>query len=352
MRLLLFLLMSLQSVLAALELQLPTENHHLFSGQPEKFYMYVDRFFEGGRSQPWEGGAYGYVRTSERVSGKIIQTKFHEGIDIAPMKRDKAGNPLDLVSAIAEGKVVYANSISGRSNYGKYVVLEHNWNNSPVLSIYAHLADITCKVGDTLTKGGLIGRMGYTGEGITRVRAHVHLEIALMLSSRYPEWAPKTINYHGLYNGMNLAGLDVAAFLLAHKAKPETSIVDFLAQYPVYYKVAIPNIGPVEMATRYPWLLQSPPSRQSVSWEIAFSDTGMPLSICASDRAVNHAIVTWVKNSDVPHRYKTRGLLSGEGARASLARDGQNLVDLLSGRFPVPPSPSKTSSSQTSSSPR
>lgn len=344
MRLLAFLAGYFPLILAALDLQLPTENHHLFSGQPEKFYMYVDRYFEGDHSQPWEGGAYGYVRTSERVGDKILQTKFHEGIDIAPMKRDKAGNPLDLVSAIAAGKVVYVNNISGRSNYGKYVVVEHSWENSPVLSLYAHLADITCKIGDNLTKGGLIGRMGYTGEGITRVRAHVHLEIALMLSSRYPEWAPKTINYHGLYNGMNLAGMDVAQFLVEHQTKPETTIADFLAKYPAYYKVTIPQQGPVEMAMRYPWLVKSPATRQCVSWEISFSDTGMPLAICGSDRPVSQAIVTWVKPSDVPHRYKTRGLLTGEGSHASLARDGKNLVDLLSGNFPVVPT-NKTSTS-------
>ena len=339
MRFLLALLLSASSSWASLDLQLPTENHHLFSGNPEKFFMYVDRYFEGDHTQPWEGGSYGYVRTSQRVGEQIIQTKFHEGIDIAPMKRDKAGNPLDLVSAIAAGKVVYASAISGRSNYGKYVVVEHNWENTPVLSLYAHLADITCKVGDPIAKGGLIGRMGYTGEGITRVRAHVHLEIALMLSARYPDWATKTINYHGLYNGMNLAGLDVTGFFLAQKANPALTISQFLATYPTYYKVTFPNKGPVELATRYPWLLKSPTNQASASWEISFSDTGMPLSVCASDRIVASATVTMVKPSPIPHRYKTRDLLSGEGPRATLARDGQNLLALLVGYFPAAPAP-------------
>lgn len=328
-----------QSAYATLDLQLPTENHHLFSGQPEKFYMYVDRYFEGTHTQPWEAGSYGYVRTSVRIGEQILQTKFHEGIDIAPIKRDKAGNPLDLVSAIAEGKIVYASAIAGRSNYGKYVVIEHNWENTPVLSLYAHLAEITCKVGDPIPKGGIVGRMGYTGEGISRVRAHLHLEIALMLSGRYQDWEPKMLNYHGLYNGMNLAGLDVAAFLLAHKAKPDLTLSQFLANYPPYYKVTIPNQGPVELATRYPWLVKTPTNVNTASWEIAFSETGMPLSIRASERTVSQAIVTTVKPSQVPHRYKTRGLISGEGTQASLARDGTNLLNLLAGNFPIPPAP-------------
>ena len=70
--------------MAAIDLVLPTENQHLFSGEPEKFYMYVDRYFDNEHTQPWEGGSYGYVRTSMRVGDQVIQTKFHEGIDIAP----------------------------------------------------------------------------------------------------------------------------------------------------------------------------------------------------------------------------------------------------------------------------
>lgn len=323
--------------LFALDLQLPTENHHLFEGKPEKFYMYVDRYFEGDHSQPWEGGSYGFVRTSIRVNNQILQTKFHEGIDIAPIKRDKAGNPLDLISVIAAGKVVYVCDRPGRSNYGKYVVVEHQWENSSVLSLYAHLAEITCQIGQELPMGGLIGRMGYTGAGINRTRAHLHLEIALMLSSRYPDWAriARTINYHGHYNGMNLAGLDVAGFFLAHRSNPQITLSEYLAQYPVYYKVTIPHRGAIEMAARYPWMVRSKCSNASPSWEIAFSNTGMPLSIVASNRVVTQPTVTMVQTSDVAHRYKTRGLLTGEGNQASLARDGINLIHLMTNDFPA-----------------
>ncbi len=82
---------------------LPTENTYLFSSQPERFFMYVDRNFEGETSKPWEGGAFGYVRSPRRVNGEVVMTRFHEGIDIAPIKRDKAGNPLDLIMAVSEG---------------------------------------------------------------------------------------------------------------------------------------------------------------------------------------------------------------------------------------------------------
>lgn len=319
------------------EMQLPTENQHLFSNEPQKFYMYVDRFFDGKRTQPWQAGSYGFVRTSVRLGDAVIETKFHEGIDIAPIKRDKAGNPLDLVNAIAAGKVAYVSSRTGASNYGKYVVVEHQWEKSSVYSLYAHLAEITCQVGEAVEMGSVLGRMGYTGAGINRTRAHLHLEVALMLSGRYVEYSANQLNVHGLFNGMNLAGLDVAGFFLAKKDKPTLTLSQFLATYPAYFKVTFPNTGSVEMATRYPWMIRGVSATPSPSWEIAFSETGMPLSVTASDRRVTMAQITMVRLSEIPHSYRTRGLLQGSGPQASLSKGGITLLNLLAGNFPISP---------------
>jgi hypothetical protein len=181
--------------------------------------------------------------------------------------------------------------------------------------------------------------MGYTGSGITRTRAHLHLEIALMLSAHYVEYSAKQNNLHGLFNGMNLAGLDVAAFYLAHKEKPGLTVSHFLASYPVYFQVTIPNDGPVEMASRYPWMISGNSATPCPSWEIAFSETGMPLSFTASDRQVAMPQITMVRRSDIPHKYRTRGLLSGQGQDASLAKEGLTLLNLLTGNFPLTPPP-------------
>jgi len=104
---------------APLGLNLPTYNKYIFSKEPQKFYMYTDRYFEGKKSKPWTAGQYGYVRNLSRTAEGVIGTKFHEGIDIRPMKRDKAGRPLDFIRSIARGKVVYVNRASKMSNYGK-----------------------------------------------------------------------------------------------------------------------------------------------------------------------------------------------------------------------------------------
>ena len=193
-----------------LDLRLPTQNQHLFSGELDRFYMYVDRTFEGQTTKPWEAGSYGFVRTAIRVNDQIVLTKFHEGIDICPLKRDKAGNPLDLVSSIAAGRVVHVSLVAGRSNYGKYVVVEHPWENSAVYSLYAHLAEITCQPGDPVNAGSLLGRMGFTGAGIDRTRAHCHLELGLLMTRHYEAWHKKFgggTNFHGIYNGMNITGV-------------------------------------------------------------------------------------------------------------------------------------------------
>jgi murein DD-endopeptidase MepM/ murein hydrolase activator NlpD len=322
-----------------IDLRLPTENRHLFTGELEKFYMYVDRTFEGQTSQPWEGGAYGYVRTPIRIGGEVIMTKFHEGIDISPVKRDRAGNPLDLVSSIADGVVVHVSSLAGRSNYGKYVVVEHRWDDSPVVSLYAHLADITCAPGDVVKAGAVLGRMGYTGSGLNRTRAHLHLEIGFVMSTRYEDWHKAGglgTNHHGIYNGMNIAGADVASFFLAHRENPAIRFNEFIASQEVYFKVTVPSKGTPEFVTRHPWIGRGS-NEAAVSWEVGFSATGLPLVFTPSMHRVDAPVVTAIRPSTLPHRHLTRGLVIGEGNRASLTAGGRRLVSLVTGDFPSAP---------------
>ena len=332
-------LLSLIGCLSAqpIDLRLPTENHHLFTGEFDKFYMYVDRTFDGETTKPWEGGSFGYVRTPIRVQNEVVLTKFHEGIDISPVKRDKAGNPLDLVSAIADGTVVHTSPNAGRSNYGRYVVVEHRWENSSVYSLYAHLSKITCAPGDPMKAGSVLGQMGYTGAGINRTRAHVHLELAFLMSTRYEDWFKANsggTNYHGVYNGMNLSGVEVSRFFLEHQANPELRFSEFIGNTQVYFKVAIPFKGIPDFVTRYPWIATGD-TTTATSWEISFSATGHPIAFVASQREVTSPIVTHIRPSAIPQKYHTRGLINGEGNQASLSSQGKKLVQLITGDFPA-----------------
>jgi murein DD-endopeptidase MepM/ murein hydrolase activator NlpD len=328
---------------AAIDLRLPTENQHLFSNEPDRFYMYVDRVFEGETSKPWEAGSFGYVRNAVRIQDQVILTKFHEGIDIQPVNRDRAGNPLDLVSSIADGRVVHTSPIAGRSNYGKYVVVEHSWEDSQIYSLYAHLADITCKPGDPLKAGAVLGRMGYTGAGINRIRAHVHLEVAMLMSQRFDDWAAGIINHHGNYNGMNLTGADAARFFLSHKANPKLKFSEFIATTPVYFKVAVPAHRTPDFVTRHPWICRGNPEI-AASWEISFSATGMPIAFTPSPRQLDAPAVIAVRPSGIPHSYLTRNLITGQENKATLTESGKKLIALLMNDFPV--SEAKTQSTK------
>ena len=324
---------------SAVELRLPTENHHLFSGQPEKFYMYVDRTFEGETSKPWEGGSFGFVRTPIRLGQDVVLTKFHEGVDIAPVNRDKAGNPLDLVNAVSEGTVVHASNVAGRSNYGKYVVVEHRCEGDTFYSVYAHLAEVKVQPGDPVKAGSLIGQMGYTGAGLNRTRAHLHLEMCLLMSRHFEGWHRAFsggTNFHGNFNGMNLAGLDVATLFLEHRKNPALRLQDFVLACPAYFKVTVPRKGAWDFAERHKWMVKGDMSAPSASWEIAFTATGLAVGITPVEREVTGPVITAVRNSRIAHRHLTRGLLDGNGTNATLTRSGKQLVALLTDGFPVP----------------
>jgi murein DD-endopeptidase MepM/ murein hydrolase activator NlpD len=321
-----------------LGLVLPTDNDAIFSADPSNFYMYTDRNFEGVTSKPWEGGQYGFSRDQKRTSIGIIYTRLHEGIDIRPVKRDASGNPLDEVRAIAAGTVVYVSASAGESNYGRYLVVHHDWGDGPFFSLYAHLSKTLATLGQRVAGGETIAVMGYTGAGINRERSHVHVELNFILSDRFQVWYGKhftTANHHGIYNGFNLTGLDIAGLLKAHRANPAISIPQFLREKEeVYYKVAIPAKGPLSLLQRYPWLGEGEaPSGKPGNWEIAFNDKGVPLAVRAGEKKINGPVVTYVKPSGTDHSYLTVGRITGSGNSATLTPTGSRYVQLITDSF-------------------
>lgn len=314
-------------------LALPTVNQHIYGDDGSKFYMYVPRLFEGVESRPWTAGKYGFVRTLKRTKDGVIGTRFHEGIDIKPIKRDRSSRPLDNVNSVADGTVAYVNPYAGNSNYGKYIVVRHNWACGPIYSLYAHLSSTSVKKGQQVKRSQKIGQMGYTGRGINRERSHVHLELDLMISNQFGAWHNKHFgskNHHGLHNGLNLAGMDIAELYLAQKQNPELTIPQFLAKTPVYYKITIPREGTLALAKRYPWLAKGDHRTKTPSWEISFSASGFPLSIVPSKRTVTAPRVSSVRKCLSKHEYHTKGLLSGTGHRATLSRTGKRYIELVS----------------------
>ena len=307
----------------------PTPNTNL-TKNPSGFYMYTDRNFEGKRSTPWQGGSYGFVRTPVRTKAGLLMTKFHEGIDIAPARRSSSGEPLDVVMSMAPGIVVHTNATSNRSNYGRYVVVQHAFDSGPFYSLYAHLKSISVKPGQRVKAGSVLGMLGYTGVGINRRRAHVHVELNLLMHSGFERWHDKTQttpNHHGIYNGINMVGVDVSQIL---KSRSGVSIKGMVQKLQPYYKVLVPNTGKIEILKRYPWLGKV---GRSPACEIWFHGSGVPLKIVPHKKKITYPVVSWVRYSPTYHKYYTKNRLSGSGSSAKLTNSGRRYVDLVIGAF-------------------
>ena len=112
-----------------------------------------------GPDKQFTSGAYGCVRNNGY--------KFHEGLDLYPVKRDRGGKPEDLIYAAMDGVVSYVNPTPSYSAYGKYIVLEHPKLNPPLYSLYAHLDSITpnLKRGSPVVIAQVIGKMGNSPSG-------------------------------------------------------------------------------------------------------------------------------------------------------------------------------------------
>jgi murein DD-endopeptidase MepM/ murein hydrolase activator NlpD len=314
-----------------LKVELPTGNDTLLTAGPATFYQYVNRDFEGNHSRAWEGGQYGFVRDPRRFGTDVIYTRFHEGIDIRPLHRDTAGEPQDVVGAIAEGEVVYVNLQPAASNYGRYVVVQHKWEGCPYFSLYAHLKTVMVRDGAQVGPKTPLGLMGYSGEGLDRERAHLHLELNLMLNAAFDAWYAKYFpldpNQHGRYNGMNLDGLDLGRLYPALREHPDLTLPEFLAQEETWFRVRIPASAGMDILARYPWLAQG--SRTAQAWEISFARSGIPLRFEPANEVPPGPVLTWVHPSRFPEKYLTRGYLRGIPPDCSLSEEGLRYLDLI-----------------------
>lgn len=316
-----------------LDLALPTDNDAIFHGGGAAFYQYIERDYKGAKSCPWEGGQYGFVRNPVETRAGLVYTRFHEGIDIKPSHRDAAGEPFDEVRAIADGTVAYTNLVPGFSNYGNYIVIEHRWNGSSYYSLYGHLRSIAVKAGQNVAKSDPIAVMGYTGEGLNRERAHLHLEINLMLSRQFEAWHATYFktdpNHHGLYNGINLSGLDVARLYIALRKRPTLTIPQFLAEQETFFEVTVPNSPHFDLPKFYPWMMRNRENVKSAAWKVSFTQSGVPTKIEPSAQAVTEPQLTFIRSRRIDYTYLTRGWIGGSSGAAYLTESGKRMMQLL-----------------------
>lgn len=99
------------------------------------------------------------------VGGQLTQyfVWYHPGIDLA--NRGAPG------VAAADGGTVVVGGWPDNYGYGNRIVLDHG---NGYRSLYAHLSNIYVSVGETVSRGQIIGQMGSTGRS---TGTHLHFEI-------------------------------------------------------------------------------------------------------------------------------------------------------------------------------
>ncbi len=320
-----------------LDLVLPTGNRGLLEGRPETFYQGLNMTIDSLRDEKWEGGQYGFVRDQvPTVFGRRTFRRVHEGLDIAPTARDAQGEPQDSVVAVSTGRVAYVNASAGASSYGKYVVVEHDWSDSPVYSLYAHLADVVVAEGQRVATGQPLGRMGYTGRGLGRARAHVHLEIALMVNQHQPLWFAEYFggnDLHGRFFGTNLAGVDPAGLYLALEQDPGLTFPEYVRSLDEGYVVDLPGRQPLDLIERYPWLGAEAAAADPAdvpAWRVAFTQEGVPIRVEIGSEEVDRATVDGVSLAIWLSDGSTNRMLQRRGISYEPARRGYSYFALLS----------------------
>ncbi|HTJ78480.1 MAG TPA: M23 family metallopeptidase [Rariglobus sp.] len=256
-----------------IELAWPTPNTAYLEGKS------IETYVQSTASGEAESGLFGCSRSDGR--------QFHEGVDLKPVSRDRRGEPTDSIFAALAGVVRYINPVAGESNYGRYIVLEHPDQKPAVYTLYAHLSATVSglKIGDTVKRGQVIATMGHTADhgGIPKDRAHMHFEIGLMVTRDFQRWYDwkkfGSPNSHGLYNGMNLMGINPLDFFNEFRARRVDNFQDYFTRLPAVATVRIATHTVPDFVQRYPVLLtKDVPMAGVAGWEIKVSWTGLPFS--------------------------------------------------------------------------
>jgi len=311
--------------------QLPTANRAIFDADGGGGRFYVPTV-----GKPWTSGCFGCVRTEG--------WQLHEGLDIRCLERDKNNEPTDPVLASAAGVVAYVNRKPSLSNYGIYIILQHQVNGLPVVTTYAHLKEVRSdlqqgakvKAGDTI---GIMGRTANTRQGISKDRAHVHFEINLILNENFSVWYKKRFptqrNDHGLWNGQNLLGIDPRAVLLEQKELGDKfDLVNLLQAQPELCRILVRD-------THFPWLKRYAPlveanpkaaSEGVAGYELVLNFVGIPIRVIprSNSEVKSKAKVQLLSVNEAEYkRNPCRKLVRQRSGRWELATAGENLVDLL-----------------------
>ncbi|TAG32320.1 MAG: M23 family metallopeptidase [Verrucomicrobia bacterium] len=259
------------------ELVWPTPNTAYAEGRG------LEAFIQPTVSGVVTSGLFGSVRSGG--------AQFHEGLDLFPLEHDRKGEATDAVGAAMAGVVRHVNTRAGGSSYGRYIVLEHPAQSPAVYTLYAHLAEVAHGIspGVEVKAGGHLGTMGGSAGGYTipKDRAHLHFEIGVKMTESFAAWYKRrgfgSPNEQGLYNGMNLMGLDPLEFFARRQAGGLRSLDEVFRDLPAAVTLRIAHAGTPDYIRRYPSLANAGGAAEAAAitagggWEIDFSVTGVPV---------------------------------------------------------------------------
>jgi hypothetical protein len=224
---------------------------------------------------------------------------------------------------------------AGASNYGRYVVIRHLIEGSPIYTLYAHLSTISAQSGQKVAQGEVIGKMGFTGAGINRERAHLHLEIAVLLNEDFEAWYHRYFsgspNKHGIYHGYNLVGMEPAAILLESAKNPAFSLKEHIRNQDVAYQITIPDSPNLSIIRNYPWIVPDGEPASPRGWTVSFTQYGVPVKAVAANQPPLEPRLEWVKETPYAYHAATRGIIAGSKGSPRLTDSGHRFVELISG---------------------
>lgn len=317
------------SALAQSPFQFPTANHALYeTGAELKFLAPTSP------DRSWTTGSFGCVRTDG--------WQMHEGLDIRSLQHDKRGEPTDPVMATADGTVMYVNTKAGLSNYGKYVVIRHVIDGVEIYSLYAHLSDVSTKVGRSVRAGEVIATMGRTSntsEHIGKERAHVHFELNLFVNDNFSAWFRKNTanerNDHGVWNGQNLDGLDPRDVLLAeHNPVKPFNLLAFIQSQTELCRVLVRATNFSYLKHYAPLVLKNPKADKEgvAGYEIALNYNAVPFALmprAASEIKGAAKIQLLSVNAAEQSAHPCRRLVTQKGSHWQLTEKGLREIEML-----------------------
>ena len=316
----------------ALPLVWPTPNTAFAEGKP------LESYIQPTASGIVDSGLFGCVRNDGR--------RFHEGIDLLSIQRDRSGESTDPVFAVMDGVVAYVNRTAGHSGYGRYVVLEHPRARPAVYTLYSHLRSIPSDIqpGVSVSAGDRIGVLGRSAGGYTipRSRAHLHFEIGLRLSDDFQSWFDRQPfgepNRHQAYSGLNLVGTDPLAFFTRFLAEGSADLERYFQEIPAEVTLVVNFPGTPDFVQRYPNLLtRTLPTDQIGGWEVGFTGYGLPIRwtpLSHDDPILPDSVgeVAVIRHSNtIPNRHACRDFVRLRDGQATLGRSATRILQLLFG---------------------